>query len=162
MHTFINSSLIFFLAFSDASPLAAESVTNSPSAPSAHPTQNSSSSMPDKSPPIGESFSLMLTEKEQQLMSNTTHNDKHVPDETTTCYYLGGFAYSTAHTWTLWLNEKTYSNESVISGVTILNVSREGINLKANNSKAKNGVWLKMDQTFCCDTGQILTGDQRR
>jgi len=167
MHITINNSFIFLVAFSNTSALLAESVTNSPSplTPLAQPAQTSSSNMSDKkapSPPSDETFSLMLTDKEQELMSHAMHNDKHAPDDTTTCYYLGGFAYSNAPTWTLWLNERTYSNESVIPGITILNVSREGVNLKASDSKAKNGVWLKMDQTFCRDTGETLAGDHRR
>ena len=109
----------------------------------------------------GESFSLMLSDTEQKMISSTLAGDKLSTDDAT-CYYLGGIVYSAPTNWTLWLNGQTYSTGSDIPGITILNVSRDSVNLKGSETKSKSGVLLRMDQTFCRDNGQALAGDQRR
>jgi hypothetical protein len=110
----------------------------------------------------GESFSLMLTDDEAKRISDTMYIDKNVVDDAHICQHLGGIVYLTPTSWTLWFNDQPYSYGSEIPGLTILSISSEGISLKASDSKAKMGTWLKMNQTFCRDSGQALSGDQRR
>lgn len=109
-----------------------------------------------------ESFSLMLSDDEQKVLSNTTNNHKNTMEEAFICHYLGGIVYSTPTNWTLWLNDQIYSHGSEIPGITILEVTNNKVRLKAKDSKSKSGSWLDMGKTFCSDTGQTLAGDQRR
>ena len=111
---------------------------------------------------VDSSFLLVLNDDEQKIVSEALNHGKNQNDDNTTCYYLGGIIYSAPTNWTLWLNGQTYSPGTEIPGITISNVSRDGVNIKDNDAKAKNSIWLKMDQTFCRDTGQTLPGDQRR
>lgn len=113
-------------------------------------------------PKPGETFSLMLSDAEEKIISAALAHDKHINDDATTCYYLGGIVYSTASNWTLWLNDKTYTNESDIPDLKILNVSKDSVNIKSKTTKGKHGVSVKTDQTFCNDTGSVLAGDHRR
>ena len=113
-------------------------------------------------PTTNESFSLMLSDDEQKALSNTANNRKNTMEEALICHYLGGIVYSTPTNWTLWLNDQIYSYGSDIPGITILEVTNNKVRLKAKDSKSKSGSWLDMGKTFCCDTGQTLSGDQRR
>jgi hypothetical protein len=110
----------------------------------------------------GESFSLMLSDDEQKMISSAMSKNKNATEDALTCHYLGGIVYSTPTNWTIWLNDQAHSNGSEIPGITILEVTNNRVNLKASDSKSKNGSWLEMGKTFCCDTGQTLAGDQRR
>jgi hypothetical protein len=135
-------------------------VSTAPPGPiqSTKPTKASFSSTPKP----GETFSLMLSDAEEKIISDALAHDKHINEDATTCYYLGGIVYSTASNWTLWLNDKTYTNESDISDLKILNVSKDRVNIKSKTTKGKHGVFVKTDQTFCNDTGSVLVGDHRR
>lgn len=160
---------IFLLVSFYASTLAAKtSNTNSstatkPSAITPSPANTSPALPPSSSHQnSSETFSLMLSDDEQKMISNAMSEHRNHAEEAITCYYLGGIVYSTPTNWTIWLNDQAYSNGSEILGITILEVTNNRVNLKASNSKSKNGSWLEMGKTFCCDTGQTLAGDQRR
>lgn len=159
---------IFILVFFHASLLAAKTpnisaatienslVTTSPKNP--HQTLAPTSNPQNTS----ESFSLMLSDDEQKMISNAMSRNKITTEEALICHYLGGIVYSTPTNWTIWLNDQAHSNGSEIPGITILEVTNNKVNLKAKDSKSKNSSWLEMGKTFCCDTGQTLAGDQRR
>ncbi len=109
-----------------------------------------------------ESFSLMLSDTEQRVIEKAINNDKNNPySNGHTCYFLGGILYMSPKNWTLWLNEQHYSNETTIPGISILNVTRDSIELKENTSKSRTGIRLKINQTFCAHINYALAGDQR-
>ena len=162
---------IFSLALLHASLLTAKvSNTNAtiinPPIPTSSPTttKNAPLPLPSTSLPANtsESFSLMLSDDEQKMISSAMSRNKSPTEDALTCHYLGGIVYSTPTNWTLWLNDQAHSSGSEIPGITILEVTNNRVNLKASDSKSKNGSWLEMGKTFCCDTGQTLAGDQRR
>jgi hypothetical protein len=163
---------MFVLILFHGSLIAAEApntsppVITNPPIPASSPatTKNTSSTLPTSSHPqnTSESFSLMLSDDEQKMISNAMSRNKSPTEDALVCHYLGGIVYSTPTNWTLWLNDQAYSSGSEIPGITILEVTNNKVNLKASDSKSKNGSWLEMGKTFCCDTGQTLAGDQRR
>lgn len=162
-------SLIFILSSFHAAIVTA-SATNK-GTPLTTPSATTTSPSKETSPTLAaavhhqntsESFSLMLSDDEQKMISNAMNNNKPSADYALTCHYLGGIVYSTPTNWTLWLNDQAHSNGSEIPGITILEVTHNRVNLKASDSKSKSGSWLEMGKTFCCDTGQTLAGDQRR
>jgi hypothetical protein len=109
-----------------------------------------------------ESFSLMLSDTEQRVIEKAIKNDKNTPySNGNSCYFLGGILYMSPKNWTLWLNEQHYSNETTIPGISILDVTRDSIELKENTSKSRTGVRLKINQTFCAHINYALAGDQR-
>ncbi|MDP3371360.1 MAG: hypothetical protein Q8S21_00470 [Candidatus Paracaedibacteraceae bacterium] len=110
----------------------------------------------------GETFSLMLSDAEEKIISDALAHDKRINDDATTCFYLGGIVFSTPANWTLWLNDKAYTNESDISDIKILNVSKDSVNIKSKVAKNKHGALIKTNQTFCNDTGNVSDGDHRR
>lgn len=131
------------------------------------PVNPSKNAAPTTAPPsfshnTSESFTLMLSDDEQKAIANTVGNRKNSTEEAQTCHYLGGIVYSTPTNWTLWLNDQLYSHGADVPGITILEVTNNKVRLKASDSKSKSGSWLDMGKTFCCDTGQTLSGDQRR
>ena len=159
--------LIFTLVLFHAATLTAEAPNKGKTviAPSQAAAPSSKGiSPPTASSPHGasESFSLMLSDDEQKMISNAMGRNKNSTEDALICHYLGGIVYSTPTNWTIWLNDQAHSNGSEIPGITILEVTNNKVNLKASDSKSKNGSWLEMGKTFCCDTGQTLAGDQRR
>lgn len=161
--------LIFTLALFHAGILTAEAQNKD--TPAITPSQTAIPSSKGISPPTAtaysphgasESFSLMLSDDEQKMISNAMSRNKSSTEDALICHYLGGIVYSTPTNWTIWLNDQAHSSGSEIPGVTILEVTNNRVNLKASDSKSKNGSWLEMGKTFCCDTGQTLAGDQRR
>ncbi len=109
-----------------------------------------------------ESFSLMLSDEEQTLIAKATGDHHFSSDETQICHYFSGIVYSSPKNWTLWINDKPYSYGSEVPGLNVVKVTSSKINLKSKNAKAKQSKWLTLNNTFCADTGKILSGDQRR
>lgn len=127
----------------------------------ARSTKSTMTTIPTSTKPA-ETFTLMLSDAEEKLISTALAHDKRINEDVTICYYLGGIVFTTPTSWTLWLNDKAYTNDSDISDFKILNVTKDGLNIKSKTTKGKHGVSMKMDQTFCNDTGSVLGGDRRR
>ena len=115
--------------------------------------------------PQNASFSLLLSEKEQDVVSNVLlkTKDKKQKNEDmldVTCFYCNGILYMNGQKWTLWLNDQMYNHESLIPGLTILSANQEGVEIKIENGDQKS-IWLKTDQTYCVGSTQVMNGDQR-
>ncbi|MES2608144.1 MAG: hypothetical protein V4544_05405 [Pseudomonadota bacterium] len=163
MNKIKNCVLLFIIVFLYASILTAESPRKGSPAATTPSPKNASTLIPTPaSQGPSETFSLMLSDAEEKMISNAMNCNKNPIEEALVCHYLGGIVFSTTTNWTLWLNDQAYSYGSEIPGITILEVTNNKISLKASDSKSKSGSWLEMGKTFCCDTGQTLAGDQRR
>lgn len=151
--------IILFYSLSDAQITSLPIQSVGVASTQTHSTNSTHVPAPQKE--VTETFSLMMSDTEEKIISDALTHEKNQTDEATTCYYLSGIILMPPN-WTLWLNGKSYTNESNIINLKITDVTGDRVSIKCKALKGKSAVSFKIDHTFCIDTGNVLAGDHRR
>jgi hypothetical protein len=100
-----------------------------------------------------ETDSLKLTEDEEAALNSVISGDDRESENL--CYFLAGIILNNKGGWTVWLNDKKYSHNVSIPGITIMRVESNRIQIKPKDRKNKDAKWIYFKQTYCVDTDDI-------